>query len=422
MIPGVDSMLRNLFMSPPAMPRRATMFGPSSHSETPMRPNVKRQRSTLLTGEIEKPWTTDKDAYVTTSYWVTIGVAFIGVIGGALRCYFGWKDVPRIGNVCLIMEDDFNTLDKTIWTHDVEMGGFGNGDFEITADSTNNSSVQDGKLYIVPTLTSDVIGYNNIFNGYTYNVSGCTSSNRTACGAVSNSSSGSVINPVMSARLSTINSHSIKYSRVEVVAKLPRGDWLWPAIWMLPVNNVCGPWPASGEIDIMEARGNGISYQHRIDFVRASLNWGPFPFLNGVAKTCGWWAERRKTYADGFHTYALEWSPEFLRMYVDTRLDHMLQLSFIEPFFKHGDFPETIANGSQYMVTPDPWISSTRNVAPFDQPFYLVIDLAICFDEVAQSTQMHEGGSEGSVAGSISKGSRLVHVSINMSARNALLS
>ncbi|EPS96752.1 hypothetical protein FOMPIDRAFT_57748 [Fomitopsis schrenkii] len=343
-----------------------------------MRPNVKRQRSTLLTGEIEKPWTTDKDAYVTTSYWVTIGVAFIGVIGGALRCHFGWKDVPRIGNVCLIMEDDFNTLDKTIWTHDVEMGGFGNGDFEITTDSTNNSYVQDGKLYIVPTLTSDVIGYNNIFNGYTYNVSGCTSSNRTACGAVSNSSSGSVINPVMSARLSTINSHSIKYGRVEVVAKLPRGDWLWPAIWMLPVNDVYGPWPASGEIDIMEARGNGISYPAQgIDFVRASLNWGPFPFLNGVAKTYGWWTERRKTYADGFHTYALEWTPEFLRMYVDTRLDHMLQLSFNEPFFKRGDFPETIANGSQYMVTPDPWINGTRNVAPFDQPFYLVIDLAV---------------------------------------------
>ena len=130
----------------------------------------------------------------------------------------------------------------------------------MTTDSANNSFVQDGKLYLVPTLTSDVIGYNNIFNGYTYNVSGCTSSNHSACGAVSNSSSGSVINPVMSARLSTINSHSIKYGRVEVVAKLPRGDWLWPAIWMMPVNDVYGAWPASGEIDIMEARGNGISY------------------------------------------------------------------------------------------------------------------------------------------------------------------
>ena len=123
--PRVDSMIRNSFMSPPAMARRATMFDASSHSEALVRPVAKRQRSTLLTGEIEKPWTTDKDVYVRISWWVTVGVAFLGVIGGALRCYFGWRDVPRIGNLCLIMEDDFNTLDKNIWTHDVEMGGFG---------------------------------------------------------------------------------------------------------------------------------------------------------------------------------------------------------------------------------------------------------------------------------------------------------
>ena len=47
----------------------------------------------------------------------------------------------------------------------------------MTTNSPNNSFVQDGKLYLVPTLTSDVIGYNNIFNGYTYNVSGCTNTN-----------------------------------------------------------------------------------------------------------------------------------------------------------------------------------------------------------------------------------------------------
>ena len=39
-------------------------------------------------------------------------------------------------------------------------------------------------------------------------------------------------------------------------AKLPKGDWLWPAIWMLPRYNEYGQWPASGEIDIMESRGN----------------------------------------------------------------------------------------------------------------------------------------------------------------------
>ena len=83
----------------------------------------------------------------------------------------------------------------------------------------------------------------------------------TACGAVSNATSGSVINPVQSARLTTRLSHHITYGKVEIVAKLPRGDWLWPALWMLPVDDAYGPWPNSGEIDIMESRGNSPDYK-----------------------------------------------------------------------------------------------------------------------------------------------------------------
>ena len=50
----------------------------------------------------------------------------------------------------------------------------------------------------------------------------------------------------MSGKLTTVTSYSMKYGRVEVKAKLPKGDWLWPAIWMLPRHNEYGEWPASG--------------------------------------------------------------------------------------------------------------------------------------------------------------------------------
>lgn len=113
----------------------------------------------------------------------------------------------------------------------------------MTTSSSNNSYVQNGYLYITPTLTSDVIGTDNVFNGYTFNLTDCTynetnpealpgGGNSTAfdptayyqaCGVVSNSTSGTVINPVQSARISTRNSASIRYGRVEVKAKLPRG-------------------------------------------------------------------------------------------------------------------------------------------------------------------------------------------------------
>ncbi|KAJ3009846.1 hypothetical protein NUW54_g2656 [Trametes sanguinea] len=168
---------------------------------------------------------------------------------------------------------------------------------------------------------------------------------------------------------------------------------------MLPVNDTYGAWPRSGEIDIMEARGNSVEYKAQygsstyvvqerilihilqssrgIDYVRGSLNWGPFTWLNGVSKTFGWWTNRRKTFADGFHTYALEWSPEFIRIYVDSRLTYMLVLKFNEPFFERGDFPSVVANGSEYIQLQDPWAGGTRNVAPFDQPFYLIMNVAV---------------------------------------------
>ena len=130
----------------------------------------------------------------------------------------------------------------------------------MSTNSENNTFTKDGILYIAPTLTEDVIGNKAIFDGYTYNITGCTATNLTTCSRTSNVTLETVINPVQSARISTRFSHSITYGRVEVRARLPRGDWLWPAIWMLPVRNDYGPWPMSGEIDIMEARGNSPKY------------------------------------------------------------------------------------------------------------------------------------------------------------------
>jgi hypothetical protein len=120
----------------------------------------------------------------------------------------------------------------------------------MTTDSSNNSYVRDGKLYLLPTLTADTIGRSALFDGHMFNLTDCTGLNYTSCGVVSNQSTSTVIPPVMSARLSTKQSRSIRFGRVEITAKLPRGDWIWPALWMLPKDNVYGEWPMSGEIDV----------------------------------------------------------------------------------------------------------------------------------------------------------------------------
>jgi hypothetical protein len=249
---------------PFSSPRPLTAIYPSGQQAVRARMNKRKSRpiSTMLSGEITKPWIGKKDKSARISYFLTYSVFFAGVIVSAIRCFYGWRNVDLIGKTCLVFEDDFSgsDIDSSTWTHEVDMGGFGNGEFEMTTGSSNNSFIRNNQLYILPTLTSDVIGQNAIFNGYTFNVTGCTNTNLTACGAVSNSTSGAVINPVMSARISTKGKRSIQYGRVEVKAKLPVGDWLWPAIWMLPENDTYGPWPLSGEIDIMESRGNGVEY------------------------------------------------------------------------------------------------------------------------------------------------------------------
>ena len=126
---------------------------------------------------------------------------------------------------------------------------------------------------------------------------------------------------------------------------------------------------------VLKNETEGISFRG-IDYVRGSLQWGPFAWLNGVSKTFGAWTDRRKTYDDGFHTFAMEWSPKFMRIYVDSRLHKLVDIRFNEPFFKRGDFPQTVANGSQWIVTPNPWVDGT-DAAPFDQAFYLGLHVGV---------------------------------------------
>lgn len=62
--------------------------------------------------------------------------------------------------------------------------------------------------------------------------------------------------PVQSARLESTNGFAFKYGRVEIRAKFPIGDWLWPAIRLLPEQSVYGAFPRSGELHVAETRGN----------------------------------------------------------------------------------------------------------------------------------------------------------------------
>lgn len=229
-------------------------------------------------------------------------------------------------------------------------------------------------LVIKPTLQDPkLMETNNVINHLKDGT--CTSNVWSNCVAVTNMTNGTVVNPVKSARINTKKGASIKFGRVEVVAKLPAGNWLWPAIWMLPVNDTYGPWPASGEIDIMESRGNNYSYpQGGNNIVSSTLHWGP------DSDNDQWWRNNVKrealhtTYSAGFHTFGLEWSEKYIFSYIDTRLLQVLYTSFDAPFWQRGHFPPSGANGTRLV---DPWSQTGRESTPFDQSFYLILNVAV---------------------------------------------
>jgi beta-glucanase (GH16 family) len=243
----------------------------------------------------------------------------------------GWK---------LVWQDEFEgtEIDRTKWDFDLGNGffsysanqwisGWGNGELQYYTREPENASVRDGLLRI-RAIKESLHGC-----GYT------------------------------SARMKTRKRDGSelfakRYGRFEIRAKLPTGQGIWPAIWMLPQQDAFGTWAASGEIDIMEARGQ------EPDKVLGTIHYGSSWPANAHAG-----GEHEFVKGNGigqFHAYALEWEPGEMRWYVD---------------------------GKQF-ARQDFWWSSSRVVegkgaaprnekdlnhwpAPFDQKFYLLINLAV---------------------------------------------
>ena len=98
-------------------------------------------------------------------------------------------------------------------------------------------------------------------------------------------------------------------------ARLPRADWVRPAIWLLPENNSYGAFPASGEIDLMEATGN-IKYRcgnqsRGVDTVQTNIHYGP-PGSQSSGRLATVWTNTTHNYAERFHIYELEWTEQYL--------------------------------------------------------------------------------------------------------------
>ncbi len=234
-------------------------------------------------------------------------------------------------------EFDQGKIDRAKWAFETDCWGGGNNERQCYTKSGQNAAVKDGKLVITarherttgPALPAHL---------------------RTGAGT----SEAEATRDFSSAKLTTHGKASWRFGKLEVRAKLPLGQGTWPAIWMLPEKNAYGPWAASGEIDVLEAVNLGVPCGkckgEREDTILGTLHFGgkwpknlhrgeevPFPeVLDG-----------------GFHTYGIEWEPGKITWQFDGKT-------------------YATRTASEWSTT-----GSSAPGAPFDQPFYLILNLAI---------------------------------------------
>ncbi len=239
----------------------------------------------------------------------------------------------------LVWSDEFDgtTIDPAKWSHAVDCWGGGNNEKQCYTDRPVNSFVKDGNLVIVARKERR--------RGHALPVEQRT--NKAARAQ-------EVTLPYSSAKLVTKGKADWRYGRISVRARLPQGQGTWPAIWLLPAGEIYGPWAASGEIDVMEAVNLGEPCPDCPGGVENTIlgtlhfggAWPKNKFLSKTTPLVG--------SLDDFHTYTLDWDAGKMVWSID---------------------------GVPYATqTPATWHedqSPSRPSAPFDQAFYLILNVAI---------------------------------------------
>jgi beta-glucanase (GH16 family) len=187
----------------------------------------------------------------------------------------------------LVWSDEFNGKDGSLpdpakWTYDVGGSGWGNHELEYYSKRAENSHIEGGKLIITARQENFTASDGGKFN-YT------------------------------SARMKTEGLFSQAYGRFEARIKLPAGQGIWPAFWMLGENISSAGWPKCGEIDIMENVGKEPGINH------GSLH-GPSSTNATSDLTATITLPAGQKLADDFHVYAAEWDPGAVRFYMDSTL------------------------------------------------------------------------------------------------------
>lgn len=286
----------------------------------------------------------------------------------SLTTVSGTKAPRHVCSGQLIFEDDFEQFDETKWQHLSTLSGGRVSEFQWYVNHPETSFTQNGSLHIRPRLTSDYYDEEFLSSGRVIiPPNECTNSAYNGCDK--QGTPDDIINPVRSARIHTYKSFSFKFGTLEIRDKLPAGDWLWPAIWLMPTRNAYGQWPMSGEIDLVESRGNRGLFANDTNVgaeqVAAALNFGPRWDVNAW-RTAYFTKHQSPGFNEDFHDYKMVWTNESISFFIDGELLGVVEAG--EGFWERGGFETS--------ELPNPWLEGSK-MAPFDQQFYLIINVAV---------------------------------------------
>ncbi|XP_055856168.1 uncharacterized protein LOC129919334 [Episyrphus balteatus] len=268
-----------------------------------------------------------------------------------------------------IFEDNFYFHDWSKWEHEIGIPISENdGDFVSFQQKDTNLYVQNGILYIVPTLLSDAKEFNEdqVLKGILDLSETCTGNIDPKRECYRKARSSQILPPVVSAKITTRNKFRFRYGKVEVRAKLPKGDWIFPIIALEPSEHYYGVnGYASGQLRIASARGNeNLKDSQKADISGKRLNSGAV-LSTGDSFHNNWLhpSKSNKHLGDDFHNYTVLW----------TRAAIILEIDGVKYGEHKGNFSKLVRD-----TQPNARLWENNNImTPFDREFYLTLGVSV---------------------------------------------
>jgi beta-glucanase (GH16 family) len=224
----------------------------------------------------------------------------------------GYSSPVEYPGMTMVWRDEFegDELDPEHWSHELGGNGWGNNELEFYQE--DNTQVRDGYV-IITARKEDKEGKN-----------------------------------FTSSRIITKGKKEFQYGRVDIRSLLPKGQGIWPALWMLGSNISTVDWPACGEIDIMEMIGGG-----KDNVLHGTAHWDN---AGGHASHGGNVSLKEgKIFADEFHVYSISWTPTSIKWYLDGVQYHEMDITpeELSEFHNSYYFIFNLAVGGNWPGSPD---------------------------------------------------------------------